>query len=129
MTTSHSPTDASTAAVPALPPHVLVLFGATGNLSKRKLLPGLFHLHRAGLLPDFRIVGTSLEDFDEQQFRDFASKSCSQFSRDRIMDSDWSDFSKRLTYVPQGAGPGPLSEVVARAEAELPASPRRLHYL
>ena len=31
--------------------HVIVLFGATGDLAKRKLLPGLFHLHAAGLLP------------------------------------------------------------------------------
>ena len=32
--------------------HVIVLFGATGDLAKRKLLPGLFHLHAAGLLPN-----------------------------------------------------------------------------
>jgi glucose-6-phosphate 1-dehydrogenase len=40
--------------------HVIVLFGATGDLAKRKLLPGLFHLARAGLLPDgYRIVGSA----------------------------------------------------------------------
>ena len=70
MTTSHSPTDASPDAVPALPPHVMVLFGATGSLAKRKLLPGILHLSGAGLLPECRIVGTSLEDIDEQQFRE-----------------------------------------------------------
>jgi glucose-6-phosphate 1-dehydrogenase len=32
--------------------HVIVLFGATGDLARRKLLPGLFHLFAAGLLPD-----------------------------------------------------------------------------
>ena len=42
-------------------PHVIVLFGATGDLAKRKLLPGLFHLSRAGMLPDCHIVATSLE--------------------------------------------------------------------
>ena len=40
--------------------HVIVLFGATGDLAKRKLLPGLFHLHAAGLLPkEYRIIGAS----------------------------------------------------------------------
>lgn len=42
-------------------PHIIVLFGATGDLAKRKLLPGLFHLSRAGMLPDGHIVATSLE--------------------------------------------------------------------
>ena len=38
--------------------HVIVLFGATGDLARRKLLPGLFHLARAGLLPDrYRVIG------------------------------------------------------------------------
>ena len=40
--------------------HVIVLFGATGDLARRKVLPGLYHLDRAGLLPaGYRIVGTS----------------------------------------------------------------------
>ena len=40
--------------------HVIVLFGATGDLAKRKLLPGLFHLARSGLLPaHYRIIGSS----------------------------------------------------------------------
>ena len=51
--------------------HVFVLFGATGDLAKRKLLPGLFHLHAAGLLPrDYRAVGTSPPQFalTEEEF-------------------------------------------------------------
>ena len=48
------------AGVPTPDDHVVVLFGATGDLAKRKLLPGLFHLFEAGLLPaGYRIVGTS----------------------------------------------------------------------
>jgi glucose-6-phosphate 1-dehydrogenase len=40
--------------------HVIVVFGATGDLARRKLLPGLFHLAAAGLLPErYRIVGTA----------------------------------------------------------------------
>jgi glucose-6-phosphate 1-dehydrogenase len=40
-------------------PHVIVMFGATGDLARRKLLPGLLHLFQTGLLPPGRIVGTS----------------------------------------------------------------------
>ena len=40
--------------------HVLVVFGATGDLAHRKLLPGLFHLAAAGLMPDrYQIIGVS----------------------------------------------------------------------
>ncbi|MDQ3351522.1 MAG: glucose-6-phosphate dehydrogenase, partial [Actinomycetota bacterium] len=52
-----------------LDPHVIVLFGATGDLARRKLLPGLLHLARAGLLPECRIIGTSLDDLDTDAFQ------------------------------------------------------------
>ena len=45
-------------------PQVVVLVGATGDLSRRKLLPGLFHLVSAGFIPDCRIIGVSLDDLD-----------------------------------------------------------------
>ncbi|MDA8319194.1 MAG: hypothetical protein M0030_05210, partial [Actinomycetota bacterium] len=39
--------------------HVIALFGATGDLAKRKLLPGLFHLAKSGLLPkNYQIIGS-----------------------------------------------------------------------
>ena len=44
--------------------HVIVLFGATGDLAKRKLLPGLYHLYVAGLLPEeFRVIGSAPPEF------------------------------------------------------------------
>jgi glucose-6-phosphate 1-dehydrogenase len=66
------PTDIPSNLIAPLRPHVIVLFGATGDLARRKLLPGLFHLSQAGLLPECRIIGTSLDDFDDDGFRDFA---------------------------------------------------------
>ena len=47
-------------------PYVIVLFGASGDLARRKLLPGLLHLSLAGLVPDCRIIGTSLDDLDDE---------------------------------------------------------------
>src|SRR3954465_14684734 len=50
--------------------HVIVLFGALGDLSRRKLLPGLFHLERAGLMPEnYRVIGTSRRGGTETNFR------------------------------------------------------------
>ena len=56
----------------ALAPHVIVLFGATGDLAKRKLLPGLAYLDHSRLAPEIRVVGTSLEDMTTEQFRALA---------------------------------------------------------
>ena len=53
-------------------PYVIVLFGSTGDLARRKLLPGLLHLSRAGLIPECRIVATSLDEMSEEEFRRFA---------------------------------------------------------
>lgn len=57
------------AGAPAVPPvptvpddHVIVLFGATGDLARRKLLPGMFRLAEAGLMPErFVVIGTRAE--------------------------------------------------------------------
>ncbi|MBA2639034.1 MAG: glucose-6-phosphate dehydrogenase [Nocardioidaceae bacterium] len=110
-------------------PHVIVLVGATGDLAKRKLLPGLLHLFEAGLLPGCRVVGTSLDDFDDDQFREFARKACDEFGARPVRNQDWQEFGALLGYVPQGAGPAALADVVAAAETELGEQARRLHYL
>ena len=56
-------------------PQVVVLVGATGDLSRRKLLPGLFHLVNAGFIPGCRIVGVSLDEMDADGFRAIAGVS------------------------------------------------------
>ena len=45
-------------------PQVVVLVGATGDLARRKLIPGLLHLARAGFIPTCRIIGVSLDELD-----------------------------------------------------------------
>ena len=52
----------------ALLPHVIVLFGATGDLAKRKLLPGMAYLVQSALAPEIRVVGTSLENLTDDEF-------------------------------------------------------------
>jgi len=112
-----------------LHPHVIVLFGATGDLARRKLLPGLLHLHEAGLLPECRVVGSSLDDLSPDEFRRFARRACDEFARFAVTDAQWAVFEERLDYISQVVGPSGLAEAVARSEATMGADVRRLHYL
>src|SRR5215216_5275246 len=109
MASVNGPRDVSPRALPPLSPHVIVLFGATGDLAKRKLLPGLLHLTEAGLIPDCRIVGTSLEDIDDDAFRTIAREACETFGRKMHDAATIGEFTSRLPYVPQGRGPAPLA--------------------
>ncbi len=129
MASHNGPTDAPTDVLPALAPHVVVLFGAAGDLAKRKLLPGLRHLSEAGLIPDCRIIGTSLEDLDDDGFRALATDACAQFGRKVTDPAGLEEFAAKLSYVPQSAGPEALAAAVRHEESELPGEPRRLYHL
>src|SRR6476620_340325 len=105
------PKDVTSNLISPARPYVLVLFGATGDLARRKLLPGLFHLAQAGLLPEYRIVGTSLDDLDDDGFRAHAHDALTEFARHAVPDDDWDDFASRLSYVCQSAGSEALAKI------------------
>jgi glucose-6-phosphate 1-dehydrogenase len=113
--------------------HVIVLFGATGDLAKRKLLPGLFHLHAAGLLPrEYRIIGVSPRSaaLTTEQFREHAEDSCSEFCITKPTDPSWASFAERVSFA--AADPGDatdLEQAVHRAEKEIGGPVRRLYHL
>ncbi len=113
----------------ALAPHVIVLFGATGDLAKRKLMPGLAYLDQSAIAPEIRVVGTSLEDISTEDFRALARKAVDAFGTHKIDENAWTKFSQKLTYVPQSAGPEGLTAAVKAAEIELGPNVRLLHYL
>ena len=113
--------------------HVIVLFGATGDLARRKLLPGLFHLHAAGLLPkEYRIIGASPAQYalTDEQFKEHAEQACDDFCITKPTDPSWPSFAERLSF---GAAdpddPAPLVAAVSKAEKEIGGSPRRLFHL
>jgi len=110
-------------------PQVVVLFGATGDLARRKLLPGLFHLSSAGFIPGCRIVGVSLDEIEVDAFRATARSALDEFSSRKISDADWRTFAGSLDYVPLAAGAAGLKAAVDKAEASLGVESRRLHYL
>ena len=93
-------------------PQVVVLFGATGDLAKRKLLPGLFHLASHGLLPGYRIIGVSLETISPDEFRDLVRAAMDEFSTRPFGEDEWRVFAQALDYVPTDAGPTALADAV-----------------
>ncbi|MGQ9409345.1 glucose-6-phosphate dehydrogenase [Mycolicibacterium gilvum] len=122
---------------PPLAPFVIVLFGATGDLAKRKLLPGMAYLDQSELAPHIQVVGTSLEDLTDDEFRALAREAVDAHGTHKLTDEQWENFAKILTYVPQSAGPDALAAAVSEAESRLLAGygssdageVQRLHYL
>jgi glucose-6-phosphate 1-dehydrogenase len=112
-----------------LAPHVIVLFGATGDLAKRKLLPGLAYLQQSKFAPDVRVIGTATEDLSCDEFRDRARKAVETFGTHKMSDQEWAQFAERLEYVPVTAGPEALAAAVKAAEELLGPDACRLHYL
>jgi glucose-6-phosphate 1-dehydrogenase len=79
-------------------PTIVTIFGATGDLSKRKLLPSLFDLFERGLLPDsFRVVGFARSPLGDEEFRSFAREAVLSRGHDIDMDKI-QEFVEMLTY-------------------------------
>jgi len=109
--------------------HLIVLFGATGDLARRKLLPGIMHLVQSKLVGDSRIIGVSMDDFDDDRFRTFAREACQEFSSRPVDDQVWNEFAGKLSYVNVADGPEVLAQKAAEQETALGGAPDRLHYL
>lgn len=92
------------------------MFGATGDLARRKLLPALYELSVQGLLPRRGdIVGTATRDFDDEGFRAFARDAISEFGRTGLDEQGFQEFAARLRFVPAVSNPGPtLAKILKR---------------
>ena len=110
---------------------VLVVFGATGDLAKRKLFPGFFHLFREGLMPaDFRIVGSGRHSpGSDDDFRGRINEALHEYGRVEL-DEHWDAFAARMSFVVSSAQDGQdLARAVTDAEREVDAEGERLVYL
>ena len=106
------------------------MFGATGDLARRKLLPGLLHLFQAGLLPPGRIVGTSLEELRPGVVRRVHPRGRRRVQRPPARPRTSGTPSRPCCATcPAAGGAAALRAAVEEAEAELDGEPRRLHYL
>jgi glucose-6-phosphate 1-dehydrogenase len=115
------------------PPQTLVVFGASGDLARRKLLPALYDLAYDGLLPErYAIVGSGASRLDDAQFRERARGAVEEFSRHRLDDGRWQAFAQGLSYVSAPLDdPGAfanLRERLLTLDAQLGAGGRRLFY-
>ena len=81
-------------------PFDLVIFGATGDLARRKILPGLFHRFRAGQMPaEARIIGAARSDMDNAAFRALIKDAIVEFVDESLRPDDTVDtFVERLAY-------------------------------
>jgi glucose-6-phosphate 1-dehydrogenase len=81
-------------------PTTLVIFGATGDLARRKLLPGIYNLAHEGALPEqFNLVGVSRSDEGDEGFRKLAREAIQQFSRRSPDEKVLNALVERMRYV------------------------------
>jgi glucose-6-phosphate 1-dehydrogenase len=115
-----------------LPPTVFVLFGATGDLAHRMVLPAFFQLAQQGLLPaDWRLVGNGRGDVSHEDFADRVHDSLAEFGP-HPDEGPWDEFRSRLRFAGGGFAsddPGSLLDVLAEAREELGENAQLVHYL
>jgi len=80
-------------------PVLLTVFGASGDLAKRKLLPALYSLYQQGILPDeFVVLGFARTRYSDEAFRELAHAGIEAYTANGVAASDWSDFARHLFY-------------------------------
>src|SRR5580704_7683432 len=81
-------------------PCSIVIFGASGDLTARKLIPALYHLHKDKQMPsDFRVIGFARREKTDDSFRAELRTALDQFSRTKpVDDAVWKDFASRVFY-------------------------------
>jgi glucose-6-phosphate 1-dehydrogenase len=113
-------------------PTVFVLYGATGDLAHRLVLPALFRLAKEGFLPgQWRLVGNGRGDVAHEDFRARVRESLEEFGP-KPSDGPWEEFASRLLFAGGGFdrhNPGSLLEVLAEAEAGMGGKVPLVHYM
>jgi glucose-6-phosphate 1-dehydrogenase len=116
-------------------PSILVLFGGTGDLAHRKVIPALYHLWRTNLLPhEFVLLAIGRKPYDDEAFRTDIRASLDQFSRSLPVEEDaWRSFAERVCYQHLDfADPSGFDGLVTRLDAldkERGTRGNRLYYL
>lgn len=115
-----------------LKPTVFVLYGGTGDLAHRLVLPAFYRLAIAGLLPeDWRLVGNGRGDVSHENFTERVRQSLEEFGP-KPSEGPWDDVASRIRFAGGGFNrddPGSLLAVLREAEEELGEHPQLIHYL
>lgn len=84
-------------------PTSIVIFGASGDLTKRKLIPSLFNLYCKGRMPkQYHIVGYGTTEFNDASFRSHLKEGMKEYSDAEYTEKEWKDFASHLAYVMRG---------------------------
>ncbi len=115
-------------------PCTIVIFGATGDLTRRKLVPALYNLRREGLLhANTTILGFARRDWSDEYFRTLLFDEGSKHSRASLEGGDWPGFISRVSYIrstfEDAEGYSALAERLDAIDAEQGTSGNRLFYL
>ncbi len=115
-------------------PCAIVVFGATGDLTARKLMPALYNLARERMLPTgFSVVGLARRGMTDDAFRASMKEAVAKFSREPLQEEIWDSFARGLHYVggdfADPAAYGKLGERLAKQDAAHGAGGNRLFYL
>jgi glucose-6-phosphate 1-dehydrogenase len=98
---SGQPVTAEGCAIESPAPFSLVVFGASGDLTKRKIIPAAYRLHSIGLLPrDYLVLGAARTPSSDEDFRERMREAAKGALPDDFSDEDWGEFQKRLYYTP-----------------------------
>jgi glucose-6-phosphate 1-dehydrogenase len=114
---------------------VFYIFGATGDLAKRKLFPAFYSLYREGKLGDnFAVVGLARRPRTNEQFRDDVKNSIQEFARYKNTDvAEWEKFAQRFEYmsldINNVAGFHELNTLTAKLDEKYQTGGNRLFYL
>jgi len=104
-------------------PTNLVIFGATGDLARRKLLPAIYNLAHEGALPErFNLIGISRGELSHEQYRETAAEAIRSFSRTRPDDAVLAGLLEDLRFVPGAFDDPQVYENIARELGELDAA-------
>jgi glucose-6-phosphate 1-dehydrogenase len=115
-------------------PTTLVIFGGTGDLAKRKLLPAIYNLAHEGSLPErFNLIGTSRGDMSDEEYREVTRESIRQFSRREPNEDVLGRMLERVRYVPGSFDDdnvyGRIAEFASEWDAEAGIPFNRVFYL
>ena len=81
-------------------PSVMIIFGGTGNLTNSRLIPALYHLESANLLPkNFKVIGVARKEFTDKSYCDELLISLKKYSRSVVDEEVWKRFSEKVTYL------------------------------
>src|SRR5215471_11723560 len=104
-------------------PCVMVMFGVTGDLARKKLMPALYDLANRGLLPPgFSLVGFARRDWEHEDFAQITYEAVKEHARTPFRDTVWQQLSEGVRFVPGEFGDDEafdrLAETVTQLDAE-----------